>query len=1548
MDIDKTIDKKLLYWKEKLIDLSKRNNLVSYRFTKSKSIKIIPTSFENIIEDLNQEKNVLFLKKKMENPKERQWLCSENEEVIEKKLYTLYLKAKENFQELGVSTCFVSLGMLKYKDVDHSEIFLSAPIFLYPVKINRLPSVSKDTYRFEITSSPEDLQLNPALKEKLIHDFGIEIKEFEIDKPAKEYLEYLKEAISGMKNWEINEEVYLDIFSYQKYVMYQDLKQNEDLVKKSPLVRAYVGDRNALQDEIAEAPREEFDDTTDIDVFPADSSQKRAIELAKAGVTFVLQGPPGTGKSQTICNIIASLIERKKKILFVSQKMAALDVVQKRLNEVGLGRYCLNLHEYKGEKKEIVRQLMTQLITSPIIKDSAKRYSFANYLEVQNELNEFYKYLGEKNEPRNLSIYEIRGELAKLHSIEIINSELSDCLNYNEDQFSNLIGKLSTIDNLLERVVNPLKNIYFNFDITKNTRLSRDEFRKLLDETHGLMKEIIVFLENLNESTDYELITIEELKNFSQIHDAVKKLKKIPKYLISNKFYKHKNTINELYTSLTIIENLRKELLKNVSKEFLDIDTKKHEKIFKETSFFARLTNKEYKNSKEELKKYAKNKLSHNDWVKIFELNGNYKKQLSNHEQLKRNNSELIKNAGDTNNLENLRNLNQTVDSLSSIYIKVEKINKKFSFKIVDYMFVKDSISESFNKLLNSFNKINSYFIGPKLFNYEEISQIKNEFHSLLDNLIHLDDVLIFKKEYKSLSEEIKKFMQEFLSEHKVSKFSQVFLKSYYLQLLEQIQKKLTVDSPKNEVEFFREKDFEVRDMKRFKVMDSIKENQPSYTYKSSGQNEVYILKRENEKKRRLKPIRDLLEQIPNLAFSVKPCFMMSPLTVSQYINPKSTKFDVVIFDEASQIMPEDAVPCLIRANQAIVMGDTQQLPPTSFFLRSQDDEFVEEEIEDLESFLSEASINFRSKSLDWHYRSKNETLIAFSNRFFYENRLVTFPNPNTKDKSGLEFVYVKNGIYDRGGSRKNRIEAKELVEVYRKLKKLHPKESFGIIAFSIAQEDAIREAFQIANINIEGSIDPHTEELFIKNLETVQGDERDIIILSVGYGKDSRGILTYHFGPLNKEGGYKRLNVAVTRSRFKTVVISSILPEELDENKIHVDGVRYLKHYLDYSKNKDFGKFLQISEELEFDSTFEEVVYNALVNEGFSVNSQVGCSGYRVDLAIKHPKKPGEYILGIECDGAQYHSSRFARDRDKVRQEVLKSLGWNIHRIWSEDWLNNREHEIELIKKKINDLLKTNKESEVEERSFPEVELKKKEETSLKSKYDKYKIAELPGKYIKFKFDKWDRLRNSYDVPTIKIAMLQVLEIESPIEKELLFKRVLHSFGIQKLGIRINNIFESILRKIKESQDIYIYQNTISTEPIKIYCQVRISKEQQRPFTLIPKEELAGAIIEILKNTFSISKDALIKDIAKEMFYNNRTGWKIENKMNKAIGYLIEKKVIEEVDGKFRLIKEWANEKLPDNKKINLKSSFVCPQCGIKNEYDAIFCNECGAELKK
>lgn len=441
------------------------------------------------------------------------------------------------------------------------------------------------------------------------------------------------------------------------------------------------------------------------------------------------------------------------------------------------------------------------------------------------------------------------------------------------------------------------------------------------------------------------------------------------------------------------------------------------------------------------------------------------------------------------------------------------------------------------------------------------------------------------------------------------------------------------------------------------------------------------LLRRESEKQRRHMPVRHLLQQTRDVVRLVKPCFMMSPLTVSQFL-PPDFAFDVVVFDEASQVLPQDAVNSVYRGKALIVAGDQKQLPPTSFFSAAGDrddgDEWDEDATDGFESILDmcKASGVLRGLPLRWHYRSRHENLIAFSNHDFYDNSMVTFPGALEQGPDiGVEFIKA-DGVYDRGGNSDNPLEAAKVAQRVIHHFDTRPEHTLGVVALSKAQAEAIEEAVQKAR-EARPDLDRHFTEgrldgFFIKNLETVQGDERDVIILSIGYGPDHRGKLLSTFGPINREGGWRRLNVAVTRARRRMEVVASFHGGDLPDNP--KKSVQHLKRYLQYAQHGPMILQTQAADpDAAPESPFEEEVIDVLRGWGCEVQPQVGVAGFRIDMAVRHPGAPGAYALGIECDGAMYHSSRAARDRDRLREAVLRDLGWRLHRIWGTDWYRNR-----------------------------------------------------------------------------------------------------------------------------------------------------------------------------------------------------------------------------------------------------------------------------------
>ena len=433
----------------------------------------------------------------------------------------------------------------------------------------------------------------------------------------------------------------------------------------------------------------------------------------------------------------------------------------------------------------------------------------------------------------------------------------------------------------------------------------------------------------------------------------------------------------------------------------------------------------------------------------------------------------------------------------------------------------------------------------------------------------------------------------------------------------------------------------------------------------------------------------------------MKPCFMMGPLSVAQFLARGRHEFDLLVMDEASQMRPEDALGAIARARQVVVVGDGKQLPPTSFFSRmgignEEDNPEDATSLEESESILeAAASIFHPSRQLKWHYRSQHESLVAFSNHRFYGGKLVVFPSPyGSSPDYGVKFFKVP-GVY--AGS-KNELEAKEVAKAVIEHVKHRKTESIGIVAMNIQQADLIEDCIEkllktdpLMQTDWD-EFEAAKEDIFVKNLENVQGDERDVIYISITFGPNEHGVIHKTFGPITGATGWRRLNVLYTRARKRVHVYSSMSGAEIDLPSTASVGSRALKDYLTFAETSRLAT--EVETDRAADSPFETDVEAALLERGFECVKQLGVAGFFLDLAIRHPEKRGSYILGIECDGAAYHSSKCARDRDRLRQEVLEGMGWHIHRIWSTDWFRDPHYELRVLVKKLETLLHTGSES--------------------------------------------------------------------------------------------------------------------------------------------------------------------------------------------------------------------------------------------------------------
>ena len=795
----------------------------------------------------------------------------------------------------------------------------------------------------------------------------------------------------------------------------------------------------------------------------------------------------------------------------------------------------------------------------------------------------------------------------------------------------------------------------------------------------------------------------------------------------------------------------------------------------------------------------------------------------------------------------------------------VELLSKSFDSDIFD---IKNSSFEEllskFKACINEFDKLDNWCRFESLLNKLKSQEITEYIDATIEANVRAEDII------------------------------SAYQRNFYRQWIDYIQHLTPVLSGFNrvahdqQVNTFSKEDNTQFAISKVHIRSKLSQNRPSLDYVSPG-SAVSVLLREGEKRRKQKSIRKLMDEAGELIQVIKPCFLMSPLSVSTFLNTDSVKFDTVVFDEASQIFPQDAIGAIYRGKQLIVVGDSRQMPPSNFFGSNVELDDGDEEtgdITDFESILDLCSTTFAQLRLRWHYRSRYEQLITFSNRHFYDNDLVTFPSSTTDKKwIGVDYYCVEDGIFDHR-SRNNRKEAEFIVDLIYKNIEQFPDRSLGVVAFSVSQQDLIDKLLskrRQADPSKEFFFRRDAEEpFFIKNLETVQGDERDTIIFSVAYAKDSSGRLMHNFGPLNRVGGERRLNVAVTRAKFNVQLVASIHHTDIDLGRTKAEGARLLKNYLDYAENGAIAieREVNVNSFEQFDSEFELEVCEFLRQNGYDVDTQVGCSNFRIDLGIKR-HDTSDYVLAVECDGATYHSSKNARDRDRLRQQILENMGWKFYRIWSTDWFKNTSVEKERLLKAAKEAMNDDVPHEINSNRDEENETSADEvfeETMQENHktFPEYKQADV------YRFSVTDNFQ---------AFVKKVMDIEAPISEERLLKRIPWMFGREKVTKAVKDEYEKKMFRCERNGIIrrngFLYSSGMKEFELRVPNGV----DDKRDINYICREELGSGMFEIIKQNMSIEKESLYKYLAKLLGINRLTDkvvWKMDDALD-AIKSLVE-----------------------------------------------------------
>lgn len=1334
-------ESRLDQWKRRLLDLSLRNRLLNHRDTRV----VLPLLGQGLgeLEDALYGRGVMELR-----PREKSYFDMVEEDranlgkaqarqgrviidlgapAFEKRALEIFRRNRQVEQESGTSALFLAMGMLTWFESAESSTPRKAPVILIPITIERVAAGGK----YRILRTEQEPLINVTLVEKLQQDFGIELplyRELPQDEAGIDIdgiLRSVLHAIRDVERFDLSWDGAIAIYEFQKFMMWVDLEANQEKLMTNPVVRHIMEESEEPFAQASSFPRAEEIDRIrkadeDLSVVSADSSQLAAVFAALEGNSFVLQGPPGTGKSQTITNMIAQLLWRGKTVLFVSEKKAALEVVHSRLEQVGLGPFTLEVHSDRASLKGIIEQFEEPLRYQwPEPTDDWEEHG-RHLQEKRERLNRYVEAI-HRSGPFGESVYQSLLKLMEYRQVPQVGLRFSKIVD--EEENRRLLQLLTAFVRAAERIGSPGGHAFLGAKIREWTPSVQREVEELAGEAERLgeaYKAAILGLVETVQVADEGLVG-ESLERWGALLSHLAGLPTPTRELL----VEPRSHLEAMTMGAVAYLEKRGAAQQKVEEVFLPAlyqepelgqvyaQLKKWSGAFFLLAFFALFF------VRRGLKKYSRQGLPPNSRleevvgqaVEVRDLDieigselDEFKRIFGHHWQGERTQAEKLKEvlSGSLSFRQALVRLRESLPEVDEEKIWELALNREERWA------EGTKAAEGAGRLLAAKNAWEGchpqlrQVLGFEDSNWEALSlsaQIE-KIRGWRESAKELRDWAEWSRWAQEAEEAGLSVLVEALGEERIE--NQEVIPAFERALRSQwVEEALFKDEQLAQfrgfhhdelIESFRRLDEESHQLARREIQAQLAARLPD----RYAPGEMEVLRREFKKKRAYKPLRRLFQEAPEVLRRLKPCMMMSPLSVARYLDPAMRHFDVVIFDEASQIPPWDAIGAIARAEQAIIVGDSRQLPPTNFFSVRVEDDFDEGDIVEFESILDQAVVSgIPELTLDWHYRSRHESLIAFSNHHYYQNRLHIFPSPyHATTQLGVKWVEVPDGFYDRGGTRANQGEAKRVCEeVVRRLRdpKLS-KKSIGVVTFSMAQQRCIEDLMEIAirkYPEIQRFFGDGPDSVFIKNLENVQGDERDVMLFSIGYGPDRRGKVTMSFGPLNRDGGERRLNVAVTRARELLVVFSTLRADQIDLSRTQAQGVHHLKSFLSFAEHGD-PAFFEAMDRLgkpDSSSSLEEEVAAALRDAGWTVHHRIGVAGYRVDLAIADPRVEGAYLLGVEFDGPSYFSAKNARDRDRIRRSVLESLGWELHRIWSTEWWYNQERELESLLAKLDEL---------------------------------------------------------------------------------------------------------------------------------------------------------------------------------------------------------------------------------------------------------------------
>ncbi|MEN9360706.1 MAG: hypothetical protein RL095_2241 [Verrucomicrobiota bacterium] len=1275
-------------WKRRLLDLSLRNRMLNFRDS-SGTLRLLPPSLGELEDLLSAEKTLCLLprpesKKKGggELPGAEQiseafsrgrCLSACDEEEFDKRGTKIYREARSLEEETGSNSLYLALGLLAWRETPKADKPRLAPLLLIPVYLSRRARGEG----FELEIGDDEPRINSTLVEFLRLNYGIDLSVLTADLPTDDkgldvarIFAHARQAIAAQAGWELRDEAWIGFFSFQKYLLWADLNRPDQKVLSHPVVQGLLSreaPQHLIGDELPSPAAMDAELARLCAPLPADSSQLAAVAAAGAKRSFVLEGPPGTGKSQTITNLITHALCLGQRVLFVAEKNAALEVVQRRLAAQGLAPWCLELHARKADKKAVVAQLKLALEAAEGAKAAPADPRAAALPKLEASRADLVKLAEELHQPRRngRSLYALTEELARLGDGPL--SGDTPPAQLDPEAWKSLLELLAETDSawpgLPQIKGHPLAALRCQQIPTDFSAIAKLQAMQNAVTAFGIAA---------------PLPSLDQVQALAAL--AAPLARRFPAELLQGPGINPacEGAFRDYAAQLDEMKGLFD--LKILQQA--DLDSRLQDLRSSQSSWFlpawmGRRAARKF------LAGFAKATLP-DDGPALVALMEKLCATRDAETALRRALASASLPATLVDSL--LAAPAQAADFVEA-EVDVRDLCAKLKLDPASLVaFIGQDRRSAAATLLEAQNSARAALETADAALAPETSLLAPCVDFAKIRITQLESWLAATSEFagwcawnRLRSRLLDAGLASLVAAIEAGRLSPGQFKDAALRsLLSREAEGIIAASPRLASFFgpeeerkrntYRQLREELQKLCREAANAAIASRARDAAASTALRKEKAVLLNEIGKQTRHKPARRLFEEAPALLAALKPCLLMSPASVAQHLSPDMTPFDLVVFDEASQIPPWDAVGVLARGDAAIVVGDSKQLPPTSFFARQEDaDEAPSidaEDYEDLESVLDEMhAAGFRSSRLLWHYRSKSEDLIAFSNARYYEGKLFTFPAAASSPALTLRRCA---GVYDRAGTRANRVEAQAVVaDAIARLKKAGSpdKASLGIVTFSQAQQELVLDLLDAAykdDPELEAYSDAALPEpFFVKNLESVQGDERDVILFSIGYGPDKDGKVAMNFGPLNRLGGERRLNVAITRARREISVHCSLRPDQIDPSRTKARGVRDLRDFLAYAEARSAAALTA-----NRGDALEEALAGHLEAKGWKLTRHFGQGGWRMPLALHHPQDPGRFLLGIDTDGPASHLAPTLADRECVRPAALSSLGWQVHRV--------------------------------------------------------------------------------------------------------------------------------------------------------------------------------------------------------------------------------------------------------------------------------------------